>query len=694
MSERVSAKDIASAQGVSKQAVVSRANSAGWRYSVGFNRARLYDVDSLPEDVKAALSLSKGRDALSLYNKDRVTVVCPDLTAEQNSIALARSELVRKFSGHKEKANGKKGKAARTFIKGYNTGNLFPRVYEVLGATSLKTVERWVKQLKDASFEYTALAPRYGNRKGCRKTSDAEVQAVLQFALHPNRLRKSEAVRLAKLKLEKNGVASPSSEATLLRALDDWGNSNFDQWVFAREGEKALNDKVLPYLERDSTLLEVGDVLVADGHILNFNVLHPFTGKPIRPTLLCWYDWASRMPLARQIMATEDTQCISAALRSAILRLGKVPRVAYLDNGRAFKSKFFTSKDIDFEEMGFYGLYARLGMETIFAWPYHGQSKPVERFFGTFSELERLMPTYCGTSIANKPAHLHRSERLHKRIHKKRYGDWTPTIEEAGRIIEEWYEAYAGRSHRGLKGLAPVDVFEAGKGPGVDAAELNYLMMASTAKVVGRNGVSMFGRHYYDSALYGLRQRVIVKYDLEDLSQVFVYTEDGTRQICQAQPVQGVHPIARITGTKDDIAAVKAGIVQKNSLKKSTESTALEWVENAPRLIDEKYGAVEAPARPAEPEKQTTTQGEAEHIERQAEKMKVLELKPRTVESFDSEPDRYEAYLERESKDGVLGPDQKKFMRYFESTELYKELADRFEFLRELWLTDEQEVCL
>ena len=73
----------------------------------------------------------------------------------------------------------------------------------------------------------------------------------------------------------------------------------------------------------------------------------------------------------------------------------------YLDNGRAFRARFF--RGVDLEQSGFEGLFARLGIKTIFAWPYHGQSKTVERFFGSFAELERLSPTYTGTSIEHKP---------------------------------------------------------------------------------------------------------------------------------------------------------------------------------------------------------------------------------------------------------------------------------------------------
>lgn len=62
-------------------------------------------------------------------------------------------------------------------------------------------------------------------------------------------------------------------------------NNNYDQWVLARDGEKALSDKVEPYIKRDASLLEVGDILVADGHKLAFNVINPFTGKAFKSNI-------------------------------------------------------------------------------------------------------------------------------------------------------------------------------------------------------------------------------------------------------------------------------------------------------------------------------------------------------------------------------------------------------------------------
>jgi hypothetical protein len=59
-------------------------------------------------------------------------------------------------------------------------------------------------------------------------------------------------------------------------------------------------------------------------------------------------------------MPTENTQAIAAALRWAIIRLGKIPKTAYIDNGKAFGAKFFEGKNLEMD--GFNGLFDRLGM--------------------------------------------------------------------------------------------------------------------------------------------------------------------------------------------------------------------------------------------------------------------------------------------------------------------------------------------
>ena len=73
------------------------------------------------------------------------------------------------------------------------------------------------------------------------------------------------------------------------------------------------------YIERDISKLEVGDVLIADGHTLNFQVINPFTGKPTRATLVGFLDWKSTALVGYEIMMSENTQCIASALRNSLL---------------------------------------------------------------------------------------------------------------------------------------------------------------------------------------------------------------------------------------------------------------------------------------------------------------------------------------------------------------------------------------
>jgi putative transposase len=192
--------------------------------------------------------------------------------------------------------------------------------------------------------------------------------------------------------------------------------------------------------------------------VLNFEVINPWTGKPCRPVLVLWYDTRSNMPLGWELMPTENTQSIHVALRRAIITLGKMPKVAYLDNGKAFRAKHFTNS-ADFDNGAISGLYSRLGIQTSFATPYHGQAKTVERFFGSLLEMESIMPTYTGNSIDNKPARLHRGESLHRKLWE-RYGmgQNVLTIVQAHHIIAAWFDEYAQRPQRGhLNGKSPIE---------------------------------------------------------------------------------------------------------------------------------------------------------------------------------------------------------------------------------------------
>jgi len=498
---------------------------------------------------------------------------------------MAKADLLRLYSQCINGArHGQKMRARTEFVQAYNSGIVYPTLYDRLGPVSWQTIEGWKRTVKTSGETFELCDNRGFCKRGNRILTYEQGQILLRCALHPNKPLISEAIRRAWAIMHTNGISNGHSETTYRRWLKDWISTHYEIWTFTREGAKAWNDKVAMYIERDYTLINVGDILVADGHMLNFDILNPWTGKPKRMALILWYDMKSNYPLGWEIMPTENTQAISAALRRAIIRLGKYPQVAYLDNGKAFRARFF--KDTNFEEGGFEGIYKRLGIKTIFAWPYHGQSKTVERFFGTLAEMERMMPTYTGTSIENKPPRMNRGEKLHRRVYEKIMGDNCLTMEQAHCLIAAWFDEYAQRPQRGhLNGRAPADLFIEEKGPGVDKTELTYLMMTEKKKTIHRKGITVHGTNYYDPALYGRRHPVIIRYDLQEvsksskiMSEIYVYGPDD-EYICRATPVQKIHPAANILGTTEDQELLKKHIEMKKHQEKAASILARELLE-------------------------------------------------------------------------------------------------------------------
>lgn len=627
-------------------------------------------------EVALAAALEQGSENRVQGSGVRGQGIQKHLTVKQEKTASLRYDLISLYKEAKAQARADKQSlqsASNEFVKLYNTGLPYPTIFAEVGEVAVGTLNKWESALKAANNNMNVLAPRHGlHRKGKRKVLDIEFQYCLRYALRPAQHPLEESIRLAKSHMAKDGFASPTSPATLRRALEDWRNKHFDRWIFCREGEKALNDKVLPYIERDSSLINVGDVLVVDGHTLNFQVLNPYSGKPGRATLLMFFDWASRYPAGWYIMMSENTQCVHAALRRAIINLGKIPSFCYLDNGKAFRGKYFNGVK-DFKECGFEGLYGRLGIKAVFAKPYNAQTKVIERYFGTFAELERLMPSYSGTSIGNKPAHMMRNERLHKSLHS----GFLPSIQQSDLLVQTWLEQeYGMRPHRGLQMRCPLEIWNEGKGPGVDEGLLWALMLSKEIKKVDRNGISWLGLDWFDDALYGLKDRVMIRYDISDLSKIFVFTPDGSELICEARPVQKLHPMAALSDNPFDLKAVQDANRAKARHKKSTERDYRAYATD----INWKFPGQE------KEEPRELTRPEIEDIEAAAAQCQVIDITPALPEGrplFGDETEKYEWLCKQQAQGTAMAHEDLAFMNEFEGTEQYLQLQGYFQRIRQ-----------
>lgn len=518
-----------------------------------------------------------------------------EFTPEKSKkIALARLDLLNQWKEFRRKSNNKL-QADYDFVNLHNTSN--SHLFQILGKISRGSLHRW-NTILNGTEDYTKLIPQYKYAKVDEYRTiltDEEIKIFMGLLLHPNKICIGKAIALTKYKLQQQGQSFIPTDATFRRYANWFKNNNYDKWVLARDGEKVLSDKVEPYIKRDASLLEVGDILVADGHVLNFNVINPFTGKPTRATLVGFLDWKSTALVGYEIMLEENTQCIASALRNSIINLDMIPKIVYQDNGRAFRAKYFTD-DRGFTELGFQGLYSKLGIETVFARPYNARAKVIERFFKEFQEgFEKLLPSYIGSNIQNKPAYMMRNEKLHKNLHKRiasrgrnasadpfnasNQEEFIPTIEETIKMIDMWLNFKNSQPCPNSPDKTIAKVLEERKRQNIDINLLDDLMLATEVKTIQRNGIRFLNCDYFDERLYGFKSKVLIKYNLFDLTSIKVYTTKG-EYLCTAERVTETHPMAKLLDTVTDFEDYKQKIVKQRKLHKKTIKEVKAYLSN------------------------------------------------------------------------------------------------------------------
>ena len=649
----ISVKDLASIKGVTERAVRKAVNQNKYvtRMVDGTTGAK-YEilVESLDYNLQNVINFEKTKN--NFENKVEPSLQkITQYPTKAKQIALARYDLVNLWVDYIKNSPLKKTESGKEFLEIYNKGEIYSALYKILGHVAVGTIYRWQKEIKNNN-NFENLIPKYdyGEKEHSAKLTQNELIVFKSLLLSPNKVNIGKATRLTKHILSKRGLASPSSAQTFRRFANNYRNKHYDEWIFAREGQKALRDKVEPYIKRDISKLEVGDVLVADGHRLAVQCINPYTGKPCRPTLIGYLDWKSTALVGYEIMLEENSQAITSALRNSIINLGKIPKICYQDNGKAFKSKFFKG---NLQECGIQGLFDKLGIIPVFAQPYNARAKVIERFFRELQDgFERLMPSFVGANIMDKPAYLNRNEKFHKKVHN----DFIPTIEQLSMMLDYYMDYHRSLECPNVKGKTIGEVFESGKGSGIDLEKLDDLMMSKEIKTINRNGIRFLNADYYNDCLYGLKERVQIKYSLLDLTKIKVYTLNN-EFICYADRVMPIHPMATYLGDIKDKEELNQKLKQQKSLEKQT-------VKNIRKYL------------------------KSEHIkplEWQNEPVKAIELKTNKIFSNKQEEKvvedisdkkfmtRYERY-EWHLKNGFSNDKEVAWFKEYETTEEFKEI--------------------
>ena len=693
MKDVYSTQEIAALLGITRQSVEKRAVREGWQFRPrpGRGGGKEWLVASMPEATQASIAAA---EAKMLAVSETLPEVCSSTPALMKDItrailddkrrykALVKADLVALYLDWQRKY-GHTSYQKDMFIAAYQ-GGAWPRLLAEYGPSlAWKSLERWKLNQKKAGSSL-ALADRRGvAQRGSSILTEEHHKIILGNVLNPNAPKIGECMEKIKQRCKAQGLLIPS-DATIRRFVKKFDAHCHDQFVFWRQGKKAWNDECVISIMRDWNSVEVGDIVIADGKVLNFETINPDTGRGCRMTLLLFYDGRSRSPLGWEIMATENIQCISVAFRRTCIMLGKIPRVVYLDNGRAFRAKFFKGSP-EFEQAGFCGLYRDLGCEVIHAWAYHGQTKPIERFFETMHEAEVFVPSYVGRDIAHKPARLKRNETLHRELYEA-LGGRALTVEETHVVVARFFETYSNRPQyrTHLKGRTPAEVFEEGRGSGVDLQKLTLLMMEKEIRTITKDGIQLHGRYYYDEALYSRRHHVLVRYDfLMSPHTILVYTLEGD-YICQARDREhyriayGVHPAASILGRDEDVRELEESIAMKGRQENTTFSGFRGMLELVKAEMGEREDSKKLKERmslkkPA-PKPKAVTAAEKSEIEdakarARQEMVSSQGYEPSFTRRFRDEKERYEyLFALRYERKIKLVPQDTAWMEAFEKT--------------------------
>ena len=94
---------------------------------------------------------------------------------------------------------------------------------------------------------------KYSTRKEYNTSLNEEQRKIfLQILLSPNSFSIGKSISLTKQILKERGYEILPKDVTFRRFAVWFRDTNYDKWVLAREGMKALKDKVEPYIVRNA----------------------------------------------------------------------------------------------------------------------------------------------------------------------------------------------------------------------------------------------------------------------------------------------------------------------------------------------------------------------------------------------------------------------------------------------------------
>jgi transposase InsO family protein len=526
-------KEVSDLLDVSERTVQMKAKSSRYLTKVipgtgNGGKQYLISLSSLPQEAQERYKEQQKIPApIDIFSED----VMRTYSIEQREKALQRFNILVMYKNS--------GKCGTAFVEQYNEKNANKISYRKLAYWNDKYDKDGIVGLIDKRNSHIAGTDSIPSEFW-----------ELFYALYMTPQKRSVQLCYDKTKKQFPDMKPPSYSTITrrVRQIPEYAILNF------RGGKKHLSDK-LPYMERDTSDLASNVCWVSDHHIADVFVKNA-RGKIVRPWITAFQDAKSRKIVAVLVRdSSPNATAIKQALRIGIEKYG-IPDEIYTDNGKDYLSSQIDPESPD-SILGILGIRVRRAM------PYHGQSKPIERFFRTLEErFGKCFYSYIGNDGKKRPEHM---QKLNKVLEKDPN---IPSFDEYVTKLTNYIAEYNATPHsgKGMEGKSPDEVYYSSfvkPAQMISDETVVKLLFGNQKKVkVSNFGVTVCSIHFTSEDLLDyLNQTVIAKYDPNSLDKVYIYSSNG-KFICQA--IAKVMSSFRTATEEDFIRAEK----QKKKAKK------------------------------------------------------------------------------------------------------------------------------
>lgn len=360
------------------------------------------------------------------------------------------------------------------------------------------------------------------------------------------------------------------------------------------KGRGAYVAKYEPYVPRDYSDLEALQVLCGD-HSERDVIVRISSGELMRPWLTLWYDLRTGLIWGWHLSLIPSSQTAGMAYADGVRNFGAQPvarpnagfySYVYTDRGRDYKSHRWDGKLLNVHKESMclgggiewlcvqrrVGILDELQVKHLLSRGRNPKEKPVERVHRDISCWEaNNFEEYCGRDAKSRPDRLLELYEEQKHFEKGTRQE-SPFIEfESYREhLAEFITGYNSTEHErptlGSRKVIPIEEYKRlyTTRYDIDLGTLGLLLMKSEKRMIGKNGVQCFQKHwfYFDEAMSEYKgTSVEIRYSDDDYSRVFVYLPNG--RMCEAQRI---NPTSLLNPDKKTVKRIRKAKAHERQL--------------------------------------------------------------------------------------------------------------------------------